>query len=537
VYASRAWPPATSRRQVMIGLAGMASAPAAARAQGGLFRTVETSHGRVEGLAQGGVVEFKGIPYGAPTGGRNRFMPPQAPARWTGVRECHAAGQAAPQAPADFTDPYIQITQWDRNFGGGGVGEDCLSLSVWTPSVDRGAKRAVMVSLHGGGFYGGSGNAQLYDGKFLAAYGDVVVVTVNHRLGSFGHTYLAGVGAPDRFRYAGVAGILDLVAALQWVRENIEGFGGDPGRVMIFGDSGGGRKTSILMGAPSAKGLFHRAAVQSGSVLRLQTEAEGAQLAEELLRELGINKSKIGDLQTLPWKRILEAQIAVGARRFMPSLGTAAIPDHPFDPKASELSADVPLIVSTCLEDAGIRTRAFDLDEAGLRADLEKRFPGRASDIIALYRRRDPGARPFFIQAQVLTDTDDRPRAQAQALRKAALGRAPAYMYEWRWRTPVFGGEMGAIHGCDVPASFHSYRDAFFAGSARGKVMADRLATAWVAFAKTGDPNNSLIPHWPAFEPQHRSTMVFDDDTRVEDDPRAELRAYWDANPPLESQV
>ena len=521
-----------SRRDLLVG-AGVSVvwfSPAAA-AQDAIFVMTEIASGKGQGRVDGPILEFRGIPYGAPTGGRNRYMPPQAPAKWTGVRDCFAGGDAAPQEMSDFRSDYFAITQWDRKLGGG-MSEDCLSLDVWTPSVDRSAKKAVLVSFHGGRFSGGSGNAQLYEGKFLALFGDVVVVTVNHRLSSFGYLNLEGLGAPDRFKYAGVAGMLDLVAALRWVRENIESFGGDPSRVMIFGDSGGGSKTSVMMGMPGAAGLFHRAAVQSGSLLRLQSQAAATAIARDTLNHLGIAASNISDIQKLSWKQILAAQSVVGSKRFGPVVGTDAIPEHPFDPTASKYSANVPLIVSTCLEDMGIGAPDYDLDEAGLLSHLEQRFPKRGAEILALYRRRSPGARPFFIQAQAVTDATSRPVAETQALRKAALpGGAPAWMYEWDWRTPAYGGEFGAVHGGDIPASFHSYRDAFFAGGASGKLMADRLASAWVAFAKTGDPNCPILPHWPAFEPVHRATMIFDDDTRVEDDPRGEIRAYWEAHP------
>jgi para-nitrobenzyl esterase len=533
--------PDSGRRAVLLTGAALAAAAAAPRvfaqtsglgtggASSKIFQVTETATGKVQGIANGPTWEFRGIPYGAPTGGRNRYMPPKPPAPWKGVRECFAYTSVCPQTQADIRGEYGQLIMWDRQVGG--MGEDCLSLNVWTTSTDRAAKKAVVVSFHGGGFSSGSGNAPGFDGKNLAYYGDVVVVTVNHRLASFGYTNLVGAGAPEAFKYAGVCGVLDLVASLEWVKANIENFGGDAGRVMIFGQSGGGAKTSTVLAMPPAKGLFHRAAVQSGSALRLVTPEAGAATGEKFIKQLGLTKSNIADIQKLSWQQLLEAQTAAGGN-FSPVIGTDALPNHPFDPAAPAVSANVPIMVSTTLEDAALGLTNFDLTEAGLLDILEKRVPGHGKELLAIYRRYDPGATPFLIQAQALTDAGGRRAAYTMAQRKAALGAAPAYMYQWNWRTPAYDGKFGAVHGIDVSASFHSYRDGFFAGSTQGKKMADRLASCWAAFAKTGDPNNDHIPPWKPYDDAGRAVMVFDNDTRLDMNPRAGIRAWWDANPP-----
>ena len=493
-----------------------------------LFWEVETTNGKVQGIANTGIKEFKGIPYGASTGGPNRFMPPKKPASWTGVRECFAHGQICPQTLADLHSDYGMMIQWDQQPGG--MGEDCLVLNVWTPGVNDGQKRAVLVSFHGGGFATGSGNAPGFDGAQLARFGDVVVVTVNHRLASFGYLHLADLGAPPEFAHAGVAGVMDLIASLEWVRDNIERFGGDPANVMIFGQSGGGAKTSTVLAMPSGKGLFHRAAVQSGSSLRLTTPERGTKLAEGLLAKLGVSKSNIVDLQKLSWQQILEAQssLGLGLGGFGPVVAGDVLPHHPFDPVAPPESADVPVIISTTLEDAALALTNFDLDEARLKAILNERFKTKADEIYALYRKSSWNSRksPFLIQAQVLTDSGFRRSAITQAERKAALGKAPAFMYLWAYESPTFGGKFGAVHGTDVSASFHNYRDAIGgAGSPQQRALWKNFATAWVAFAKTGNPN------WPAYETSKRATMIFDNDTRVENDPRAEIRKFWDQMP------
>ena len=533
--------PDSGRRAILLTGAALAAAAAAPKAfaqasglgTGGasskIFQVTETATGKVQGIANGPTWEFRGIPYGAPTGGKNRYMPPKPPAPWKGVRECFAYTSVCPQTQSDIRGEYGQLIMWDRQVGG--MGEDCLSLNVWTTSTDRSAKKAVVVSFHGGGFSSGSGNAPGFDGKNLAYYGDVVVVTVNHRLASFGYTNLVGAGAPEAFKYAGVCGVLDLVASLEWVKANIENFGGDPSRVMIFGQSGGGAKTSTVLAMPPAKGLFHRAAVQSGSALRLVTPEAGAATAEKFIKQLGLSKSNIADIQKLDWRQLLEAQTAAGGA-FSPVIGTDALPNHPFDPAAPAVSANVPIMVSTTLEDAALGLTNFDLTEQGLLDIIEKRSPGHGKEILALYRRYDPGATPFLIQAQMLTDAGGRRAAYTMAQRKAALGSAPAYMYQWNWRTPAYDGKFGAVHGIDVSASFHSYRDGFFAGSTQGKKMADRLASCWAAFAKTGDPNNDHIPPWKPYDDAGRAVMIFDNDTRLDMNPRAGIRAWWDANPP-----
>jgi para-nitrobenzyl esterase len=514
---------------------GTAPAVAGGRMNGPLFFDVETASGVVRGMAASGIKAFRGIPYGADTSGANRFMPPKKPIAWSGVRTCIGYGPISPQTASGYTADYPQLIMWDRHPSCGGMSEDCLSLNVWTPGLNDNGRRAVLVSYHGGGWTTGSGNGPMYDGGQLSLLGDVVVVTVNHRLASFGYTHLGALGGPEEFRSAGVCGVMDMVASLEWVRDNIAAFGGDPSRVMIFGQSGGGSKTSTLLATPAAKGLFHRAAVQSGSTLRIADEEAAARTAEQLLGKLGLTRARVAEIQRLPWEQILQAQTEV-AGGFTPVMDGRYLPHHPFDPAGPQESRDVPVIISTTLEDAALSLRNWDLTEDGLRSLLNERYQGRAAEILALYQPVRGGRTPYLVQAQIFTDSQNRVRAITQAERKAALGGAPAYMYIWQWATPAFDGKLGAVHGHDVDASFNLYRNGICgSGRTEGRAMCTRLASTWVSFAKTGNPDNGHIPHWPAYDATTRATMIFDTNTHVENDPRGPIRRYWNQNPPTAS--
>jgi para-nitrobenzyl esterase len=498
-----------------------------------VFASAETTSGKVQGMDVYGIKRFLGIPYGASTSGKNRYMPPQKRSSWSGVRDAFEYPQISPQSWADPRSEYVRAIDWDKQTGG--MGEDCLALNIWTPALKDGGKRPVIVSFHGGGFSTGSAAQPGYYGDPLARFGDVVVVTMNHRLSALGFLHLADLGAPPEFAQAGNVGMLDLVACLGWIRENIENFGGDPSRVFIFGQSGGGRKTSVMLAMPSGKGLFHRAAVQSGSMLRVLTRERATIIAEKLLKQLGLDKKRIPDLQKLQWEQILDAQLAVGATSplggFLPVVDGEILPRQPFDPTAPEVSAGVPMIISTALHDAGLNLTNYDLDEAGLKTVVQKALGDKADQaerVLAVYRKAHPDISPFLIQAQIMTDRGYRADSYVQAVRKAALSQAPAYFYIWQWPSPAFQGKFGAIHGTDVGMVFHNTRGLIEGDTPEARTLAHQAASAWVAFAKTGDPNNPDMPRWPAYDAQKRATMLFDHNTRVESDPLREFRMLWE---------
>lgn len=500
------------------------------------FCTVETANGKVRGLINSGIRQFKGVPYGASTAAANRLQRPRRPVPWGGVRDCLGYGPVSPQVPYDLNDEYARLIQFDLNVAFGGMDEDCLHLNIWTPGTGRQEKRAVLVSVHGGGFAISSGNHPMYDGAKLASLGDVVVVTVTHRLASFGYLNLADLDPSGLWEDAGAAGILDLIAALEWVRDNIENFGGDPGSVMLFGQSGGGWKVSTLLGMQAARGLFHRAAVQSGSLTAHMPREVSARIARSFIEQLGLTPATLDRIRTLPWTQLLAAQTAVGAHMFAPVADGIHIAANPLHEAGLAQFDAVPLIVSTTLDDAGLFFHHFDLTEKGLADLLSARYGSAAAELQKLYREHFPNKSPYLLHAQMVTDAGFRSFAHAQAEAKAARERAPVYTYLWEWASAAYDGKFGAVHAMDVSASFHNERDAILgSGSSDARQMCGALASAWIAFARTGDPNNAQIPHWPRFAGTERATMMFDRNMRIERDPHRALREFWRGMPPAAS--
>jgi para-nitrobenzyl esterase len=509
-------------------LAQTSPAPTLAQADKAVTE-VETLAGRIRGFNVAGINRFLGVPYGGPASGSNRFKPPVPVAPWTGVRDAFDYGPIAPQVLYSPAIDYISLIEWDQQPGG--TSEDVLTLNVWTPGIGDSGKRPVLVSLHGGGFTSGSSGHSTYNGDPLSRYGNVVVVTVNHRLGALGYLDLADIGAPAEYAQAGVAGMLDIVQALQWVRDNIERFGGDPGTVMVFGQSGGGRKVSTLLAMPSGKGLFHRAAVQSGSQIRSMSREDGAKAANLLLRQLGLDRSRLGELLTMPWDRILAAQAALAAgpvHEFWPVVDGAALPQHPFDPTAPLISADIPLIVSNCLHDAALALTNFDLTDDGLKAIVVKLVgEAKAQKVLDLYYQAYPNATPFQIQATLITDRDHNRRAVTQAERKAASGSGSVWMYRFDWPSPGYGGKFGAVHATDVALVFHNAHLPIDGDRPVAHMLADKMTAAWVAFAKTGNPNTPDMPSWPPYTVERRETMVINTSQRALSDPGHAFRLLW----------
>ncbi len=410
------------------------------------------------------------------------------------------------------------------------MSEDCLNLSLWTPKLRDGAKRPVLVSFHGGGFGAGTGSLPLYDGGQLAVRGDLVVVSVSHRLNVLGFLDLTEFTASEDFKMSGAAGLLDLVAALRWVRENIEEFGGDPSNVTIIGQSGGGWKVSCLFAMPAAQGLFSRAIIQSGSLLRVKTKDEGAAVVTALLAELGLAKGDVATLQTLPWTTLLEASVKCGLHLFDPVLG-AALPLQPEEAIMSGHAADVPVIVGTTLDDGAFLYPDHTLTFEAMRNIVEQRYGGHAGALLELYGRFRPGKSPYLLLGEIVTDAGFRRYANRQAELLAGVDRSPVYAYRWDWTTPGFSGVFGAAHGTDVAAAFQNLQDPLLgAGHPEGVKLARLFSHALINFARTGEPGSGEAA-WPPFDASRRATMIFGQESGVADDPDAALRTFWNGMP------
>jgi para-nitrobenzyl esterase len=497
----------------------------------------DTAFGKIRGVDAGGIKIFRGVPYGASTAGKNRFMPPVDPARWSGVLETREFGHSAPQS-----EPGARRAASDIAVAAAGLrteGEDCLVLNIWTPaSFDvkkpDSKKRPVMFWCHGGGFSSGSGSSPGTDGENLARRGDVVVVTINHRLNVLGFTYLAEFGGPD-FAQSGDVGMLDIVHALKWVRQNIEHFGGDPNTVTIFGQSGGGRKVGTLLAMPSAKGLFHRAIIESGPTLSLVEQNQATRVAGELLAKLGLDKSQVRELQNLPLEKIMSAYFAVTRSMnvdqmtmgFSPTVDGKTLPRHPFAPTASDVSASVPLMLGSTRTEltSSANAELFSLNDDGLNKRIKALLGDHASHVIDVYRTANPGATPSDLYFLIASDNRYGAPIMKIAERRAALQKGPVYLYYFRWETPINGGRLKSPHTIEIPFAFDNVKtNRMTKESPDAPALADKVSSAWIAFARTGNPNTPKLPRWPAFNPQDRPTMVFNNRSKVENDPLREQR-------------
>src|SRR6202050_845451 len=494
-----------------------------------------TRYGRVRGASADGVSTFKGIHYGANPEGAGRFLPPVAPQPSNAVAEALSYGDLAPQNLSGATGSDIRIAMGDI-FGPGKVSEDCLILNVWTPSLTHG-RRPVMVWLHGGGYTGGSDGAPTYDGTNLARKQNLVVVGINHRLNVFGYLYLGEIGGP-KYADSGNVGMLDCMLALEWVRDNIAHFGGDPNNVTIFGESGGGGKVSVLMAMPPAKGLIHKAIVESGSTLRVSTADEADAAARKYLAQLKIAPDRVDDLQKVPMADMLAAMRAMtgpNSIRLGPVVDGRSLPRQPFDPDAPAQSASIPMLIgnngteSTLLigmADASV----FSLNETDMRTKLKAYLhstdDAKLDALIATYKQNRPNATPSDIYFAVTTDRMMRMNAVTQAERKVAQGAAPAYMYIFAWQTPILGGKLRSPHAIELGFVFdNTDKTAVYTGAgAATAALAAKMSAAWAAFARTGNPNVPGLPHWPFYDTATRATMIFNDDCTVVNDPGKQER-------------
>lgn len=499
---------------------------------------VETRQGRVRGARAANCIVFRGIRYAT----AQRFRPPAPPPSWAGVQDALTPGASAPQTNASPPPgpPYVILAQLPRPAGAKPPpplpeSEDCLFLNIWTPALRDGRKRPVLLWLHGGFFYGGTGST--LDGSGLAGRGDAVVVSVNHRLNAFGYTHLAGL-AGNEFAHAGNAGMMDIVAALQWVRDNIEGFGGDPKRVMLFGSSGGGMKTSFLMASKPAKGLFSRAGVQSGPGLRFMEPDAAAAATDRLLKALGLNTANAADLATVPMDRLLAGYHSVAASMkpsrfidlpcFAPVLDPVWLPRQPFSPDAAPGTTAIPMLIGSNAQEMsffwGNDPGAFTLDDAGLASRTAAFAGDRAPAIIDAYRRAYPAATPARLYLQLFSDYSVTLPAMAQADRHAA-GGGRTFAYRLDLQSPALGGKLGALHTLESSLIFNTVESsrAILGPGPEPQRLSDIMSRAWVRFAETGRPSGQDGSAWTEYD-GGRATLVLADDARMVDDPSALAR-------------
>lgn len=470
----------------------------------------DTTAGRIEGTLTDGIATFKGVPYAAPPVGALRFASPQPVESWTDVRETTEYGPSCPQPP-------------DRPMGWNGepsLDEDCLYLNVWTPAVDD-VKRPVMFWIHGGGYAIGSGSWPLYDGANLARRGDVVVVTVNHRLGPLGYLHLADFAGAG-FESSGNNGQLDLIAALEWVRDNIASFGGDASNVTVFGESGGGAKITTLLAMPSATGLFHRAAIQSGPGLRASKPERANDAARKLIDKLGV--STMDELRALPFERFVEAGgNGMGPMGFGPVTDGVVLPSNPYRALGDGTAIDVPVIVGVN-RDEGAGSLPRELDDAGLRERLAGFGEEHTDEIIATYRELFPDCTNVDVLSFAITDSGMRAGSITLAERKLEGSSTPVFMYHFTYK---LGGRAG--HGYEIQFVFDNLGEG---ASETRQALANKMSDAWIAFARTGDPSTDTLT-WPAYTLPQRSTMIWGrDGGTITDDPSASARELWRRLPP-----
>lgn len=529
-----------SRRRLMISgpcLAVGATLPLTARAEPiTAAPIVKTSTGPVRGIVESGTYAFKGLRYAAPPIGENRFKPPRPPVPCNAVYEADKLGAAAIQPLAGQPDmpPDEQHS------------EDCLFLNVWTPAL-RGAKRPVMVWLHGGGFTSGSGGRPTYSGRFFAQ-DDIVCVTVNHRLNVFGFLQLPPEW-DEAYHASGLAGMLDIVAALRWVKKNIAQFGGDPNNVTIFGESGGGAKVSTILGMPSAKGLFHKAIIQSGAGLEALPRADAEALGTAMLDVLDIVAGDRAKLASLDTATIFDAQQKAIAKLagqeqqasfiksmkflkqgFVPCLDSVELPQHPFSPTASPLSQDIPLLIGTNKDESTLflaNSKGFaSQTDADFEREARDTYPAIADKVMAELRKAHPDYSPAYLIAALSTARLFWHDSVTLAERKLDLKAAPVYMYKMTWETPIRGGLLKSVHALDLSLVFGTYDDirSFVGPGPEPAILSKQMHPAWIAFARSGNPNTTALPQWPAYDRAHRATMIFDLQSRVIDDPDGALR-------------
>jgi para-nitrobenzyl esterase len=490
---------------------------------------VPTTYGKLRGYIHNGIYTFKGIPYAT----ASRFMPPQKPIPWKDIRSSMTYGPTCPVPPQTPMKDEFEFPL-NRTLGFY-ISENCLTLNIWSRNLTPTKKKPVMVWLHGGGFTSGSSiEFPSYNGENLSKKGDVIVVSINHRLNVLGFLDLSAYG--DKFKHSANAGMMDLVAALKWIKENISSFGGDPGNVTIFGQSGGGAKVTCLLNTPDAKGLFHKAIIQSGSYLTHFIEpAVSQQIAAETLKQLGLQPDQADSLQTIPYDRLAmagEAALAI-VKRSLPESKTGFglewepvhdgefLPYQPDEPQAIRLSNNIPLLIGSCKNEYMPYihgTEKFSMDS--VKAQLQKKYGDKTAAYMTAVKKAYPGSNDpsSYIDIDLLF----RPLVIQQANKRAANDGAPVYVYLFAWQSPVLDGSYKAFHCMDLPFVFNNIDNSeeMTGGGPQAHQLADKVSEAWTQFARTGNPHHKGLPDWPAYSIHNGATMILDNE--------CQLKAHFD---------
>ena len=501
---------------------------------------VKTESGLVAGYIEDGIYIYKGIPYAQ----AERFMPPSKAKEWEGVRSSRAYGPTCPQKKRMgwMIDEMAFESHWDDGYSG----EDCLRANIWTKGINDGKKRPVMVWLHGGGYSAGSGQElPAYDGTNLCEKGDVVIVSLNHRLNVLGFLDLSAFG--EKYAQSGNVGLLDLIAALKWVKENIANFGGDPSNVTIFGQSGGGGKVTALLTSGLAKGLFNKAIVESGSLLQMMEPKYSKRIGTSVMEELGLKASQIDQLKDIPYEKLLAAgENAVAKLKaevttegtmsllfgWCPTVDGNVLTSQPTTSQAYENSKDIPVIIGTTLHEFMGSSRNPALKKATIETaknELKKKYGDKTDEFLKAFGQAYPHYKPVD-----LFDVDMlfRPQAVQQATLKSNLGGAPVYMYLFSWESPILDGAFRSSHCMELPFVFDNIYNSrtMTGGSKSAYKLADYMSSAWLNFARTGNPNVAGLPDWKPYDSQKGAVMILNNKCEIKYNHDKELLNVIDSN-------
>ena len=508
---------------------------------------VATNSGKVRGYIRNNIYTYKGIPYAQ----AKRFQAPEKPKPWEGVRSSMTYGPVSPlmTATTSVSDEIEFVFHHDWGY----ANEDCLRVNVWTPGVNDGKKRPVMFWIHGGGYTAGSSQElPSYDGEAIAKKGDVVLVSVNHRLNILGFLDLSEFG--PKYKGGANASFLDLVMALQWVRDNISNFGGDPNNITIFGQSGGGGKVSTLMSSPMAKGLFHKGIVQSGIWANFQEQAVSKRIGSAVLTELGLIPSTVDSIQKVPYEKLVTAgnkalakvreQLQAEGTTFdafglrfgwTPTLDGSFLTHHMGDAEALALSSNIPFMIGSTKNEfmASLRTPTLrNADATAVKEYLQKQFGEKTEAYIAAVKKTYPND----TKPNDLADIDlfFRPGTVAQANARASSATAPVYTYLFTWQSPAVGGVYKSLHCMEIPFAMNNIArcEEMTGGGKEAYALSEKMSQAWINFARTGDPNHKGLPVWPKYTAQGGATMMFDNTPAIRNHPDKEILEVTSSSSP-----